>query len=105
MHAKAGAEYSRYVQLFPVMAPEDVARIGYRGFKRGKKVIVAGWFNRLSVFARRFAPDFAARSVHGFAVQGARRRRQSANAGRVPKPADSRVPDKPASGDGPSLAA
>ena len=42
MHAKAGAEYSRYVQLFPVMAPEDVARIGYRGFKRGRKVIVAG---------------------------------------------------------------
>jgi short-subunit dehydrogenase len=59
MHAKAGAEYSRYVQLFPVMAAEDVARIGYRKFKRGKKVIVPGWFNRLSVFARRFAPDFA----------------------------------------------
>jgi short-subunit dehydrogenase len=59
MHAKAGAEYSRYVQLFPVMTAEDVARIGYRQFKRGKKVIVTGWFNRLSVFARRFAPDFA----------------------------------------------
>jgi len=59
MHAKAGAEYSRYVQLFPVMTAEDVARIGYRKFKRGRKVIVTGWFNRLSVFARRFAPDFA----------------------------------------------
>ena len=59
MHAKAGAEYSRYVQLFPVMAAEDVARIGYRKFKRGRKVIVTGLFNRLSVFARRFAPDFA----------------------------------------------
>src|SRR4029078_13299130 len=54
MHAKAGAEYSPYVQLFPVMAPEDVARIGYRGFKRGRKIIVAGWFNRLSGFAQRF---------------------------------------------------
>jgi short-subunit dehydrogenase len=59
MHAKAGAEYSRYVQLFPVMAAEDVARIGYRKFKRGRKVIVTGLFNRLSVFVRRFAPDFA----------------------------------------------
>jgi short-subunit dehydrogenase len=57
MHAKAGAEYARYVQLFPVMDPEDVARIGFRKFMRGKKVIVPGWFNRLSVFAQRFVPD------------------------------------------------
>ena len=30
IHGKAGAEYSRYVQLFPVKSAEDVARIGYR---------------------------------------------------------------------------
>jgi hypothetical protein len=58
MHDKAGATYSRYVQLFPVKSAEDVARIGYRGFKRGRKIIVTGFFNRLSVFARRFTPDF-----------------------------------------------
>jgi short-subunit dehydrogenase len=56
MHEKAGAEYSRYVQLLPAMSAEDVARIGYRGFKRGKKVIVAGWFNRFSVATSRFVP-------------------------------------------------
>jgi short-subunit dehydrogenase len=59
MHAKAGAEYSRYVQLFPVMSAEEVARIGYRKFMRGKKLIVTGWFNRISVFLQRFVPDFA----------------------------------------------
>ncbi len=59
LHAKAGAEYSRYVMLLPVMTSEDLAAIAYRQFMRGKKVIVAGWFNRLSLIARRFAPDFA----------------------------------------------
>lgn len=58
MHAKAGAEYSRYYRWLPVMSAEDLARAAYRGFKRGKKVIVAGWFNRLGVFAYRFTPDF-----------------------------------------------
>ena len=48
MHAKAGAEYSRYVQLFPVMSAEEVARIGYRKFMRGRKTIVTGLFNRLA---------------------------------------------------------
>lgn len=57
LHAKAGAENSRYVMLLPVMTSEDLAAIAYRQFMRGKKVIVAGWFNRLSLVARRFAPD------------------------------------------------
>jgi uncharacterized protein len=57
LHAKAGAENSRYVMLLPVMSAEDLARIAYRKFKRGKKVIVAGWFNRFGVIARRFVPD------------------------------------------------
>ncbi len=107
MHAKAGAEHSRYVQLFPVMAPEDVARIGYRGFKRGKKVIVPGWFNRLSVFARRFAPDFALVPFMGwlFRVRDAEGNLQMPGEASAPKAADGRAPAKPASGDGPSLAA
>ncbi len=57
LHAKAGAENSRYVMLLPVMTSEHLAAIAYRQFMRGKKVIVAGWFNRLSLFARRFTPD------------------------------------------------
>ena len=58
MHAKAGAEYSRYVQLFPVMTAEAVARIGYRKFMRGRSTIVPGLFNRLALFLRRFTPNF-----------------------------------------------
>lgn len=58
MHAKAGAEYSRYVQLLPVMSAEDMARAAYRGFKRGKWVILAGWFNWLVALGVRFIPGF-----------------------------------------------
>ena len=104
MHAKAGAEYSRYVALFPVMTPEDVARIGYRKFKRGKKIIVTGWFNRLSVVASRFAPNFALVPFMGwfFRVRDAEGNLQMPRVESAPKPVNGRVP---ASGDGPSLAA
>jgi uncharacterized protein len=107
MHAKAGAEHSRYVQLFPVMAPEDVARIGYRKFKRGKTIIVTGWFNRLSVFAQRFTPDFALVPFMGwlFRVRDAQGNLQMPRAMSAPKPAKGKSPAAPASGDGPSLAA
>jgi uncharacterized protein len=106
MHAKAGAEYSRYVQLFPVMSAEEVARIGYRKFMRGRKSIVTGWFNRLSVFARRFTPDFLLVPAMGWLFRvrdaegnlqlpralSARQARKGTRAGADP-------------GDGPSLAA
>jgi uncharacterized protein len=57
LHAKAGAENSRYVMLLPVMSAEEFARLAYRKFKRGKKVIVPGWFYRIALFVRRFVPD------------------------------------------------
>jgi len=57
LHEKAGAEYSRYVQLLPAMTAEQVARIGYRKFMRGRKVIVTGWFNRLGIMAARLTPN------------------------------------------------
>jgi len=93
MHAKAGAEYSRYVQLFPVMTAEDVARIGYRKFKSGRKVIVTGWFNRLSVAARRFAPDFALVPFMGwmFRVRDAEGNLQLPGPTEPPKPAKPRA--------------
>jgi uncharacterized protein len=57
MHAKAGAEYSRYVQYLPAKTAKEVARVGYRKFMRGKKVIVTGWFNRFGIAAARFTPN------------------------------------------------
>lgn len=56
MHAKAGAEYSRYVQYLPAMSAEDVARIGYRSFMRGRKVIVPGLFNKFAALVAPFVP-------------------------------------------------
>jgi uncharacterized protein len=107
MHAKAGAEYSRYVQLFPVMEAEDVARVGYRKFMRGKKVIVPGWFNRLSVFAQRFAPDLLLVPMVGwfFRVRDAEGNLQMPRLSSAPKTANGRVPIEAHSGDGPSLSA
>jgi short-subunit dehydrogenase len=56
LHAKAGAEHSRYVVFLPVMSPEDMARAAYRRFKRGNWVIIEGWLNRLAAFGVRFVP-------------------------------------------------
>ena len=105
MHAKAGAEYSRYVQLFPVMDTEVAARIGYRKFMRGKKIIVPGWFNRVSLFLRRFTPDFALVPLVGwfFRVRDAEGNLQMPRHLRAAKPANRRVPVH--SGDGPGLSA
>ena len=66
LHAKAGAENSRYVTLLPVMTSEELARIAYRKFMRGKKVIVTGWFNRFGMFASRFVPHILLVPVMGF---------------------------------------
>jgi hypothetical protein len=107
MHAKAGAEYSRYVQLFPVMTAEEVARIGYRKFMRGRRTIVTGWFNRVGLFVRRFAPDFLLVPLMGwfFRVRDADGNLQLPRvlAARKAKYGRNRAGAHP--GDGPSLAA
>jgi hypothetical protein len=33
-----------------------VARIGYRGLMAGRRLVVPGWGNRISVFGLRFSP-------------------------------------------------
>ncbi len=107
MHAKAGAEYSRYVQLFPVTSAEDVARIGYRKFMRGRKIIVIGWFNRISLFLRRFTPDFIIVPLMGwfFRVRDAEGNLQLPRALAERKRRNGHARTDAASGDGPSIAA
>jgi len=107
MHAKAGAEYSRYVQLFPVMTAEDVARIGYRKFMRGRKTIVTGWFNRLSLLARRLTPDFLVVPLMGwfFRVRDAEGNLQLPRALIDRRSGNGRARAGAHSDDGPSLAA
>jgi hypothetical protein len=90
-----------------VMDTEIVARIGYRKFMRGKKIIVPGWFNRLSVFLRWFTPDFALVALVGwfFRVRDAEGNLQMPRLARAPKATNGRVPIDAHSGDGPSLSA
>jgi short-subunit dehydrogenase len=106
VHAKAGAEDSRYVQLLPVKTAEDVARIGYRRFMRGRKTIVAGWFNHVSLFLRRFTPDFLIVPLMGwfFRVRDADGNLQLPRA-LAERSANGDMRSQAASGDGPSLAA
>lgn len=56
MHAKAGAENSRYVVYLPVMSPEQMAEAAYRRFMRGNWVIIEGWLNRIIAIGVRFFP-------------------------------------------------
>jgi short-subunit dehydrogenase len=107
LHAKAGAENSRYVMLLPVMTSEDLARIAYRQFRRGRKVIVTDWFNRWSLFARRFAPDFALVPFMGwlFRVRDAEGNLQLHRALTAPKASDGRVPIGAAHNDRPRRSA
>jgi hypothetical protein len=107
MHAKAGAEYSRYVQLFPVTSAEDVARIGYAKFMRGRKIIVIGGFNRISLFLRRFTPDFLLVPAMGwfFRVRDAQGNLQLPRALAERKHRNGHARTGAAPGDGPSIAA
>jgi short-subunit dehydrogenase len=57
LHAKAGTSNSLYLNVFPLMTPETVARVAYRGFKRKRSVILPGFLNPLGAFVMRFVPD------------------------------------------------
>jgi short-subunit dehydrogenase len=103
LHTKAGAENSRYVTLLPAMTSEDLARVAYRKFMRGKKVIVVGWFNRLGVLAMRFVPGLLLVPFFGllFRVRDADGNLQWPQTGPSTAPAKRQAASKIAAGDGP----
>jgi uncharacterized protein len=107
LHAKAGAANSRYVMLLPVMSAEELARIAYRKFKRGKKVIVPGWFNRLGVVVRRFVPDLLLVPFMGllFRVRDEEGNLQWPRALTTQRTGDGRVTVKASPENGPRLSA
>ena len=45
------------------MTAQQVARIGYRGFRRGKLLVVPGWINYLGSMGVRFVPRSMARGI------------------------------------------
>jgi hypothetical protein len=55
--ARASMESARLVSgTMPMMDSATVARIGYRGMRRGARVVVPGLVNRILVQSVRFAP-------------------------------------------------
>ncbi len=56
-HARMNAEHSYYLGLLGVMSPEQVARIGFRGFQRGRTLIFPGVLNHLNGVALRVIPS------------------------------------------------
>lgn len=45
-------------RLVPVMTSAEVARLGYRGLKAGRRVVIPGWTNKLVAFSGRLSPGF-----------------------------------------------
>lgn len=65
---RAGMEHSIIGtgKLMPMMSAERVARIAYRGVKWGRRVIVPGFMNKLSVFLMWLTPNFITVKITGF---------------------------------------
>jgi short-subunit dehydrogenase len=68
--AAADATESRLFQG-DTMRSDEVARIGYEGWKQGRPLVIAGTRNRLTVLAARFAPRaFVRRAVRALNTRG-----------------------------------
>ena len=55
-HRRAGMEDSLLMRSAVPMTAEEVARIGYTGHLSGRRVVVAGGFNKFAMFCTRFVP-------------------------------------------------
>ncbi len=53
---RAGLDSEKPFPLLPMMSAEAVARAGYRGLIRGRRIIIPGWLNKISVFSTRLLP-------------------------------------------------
>ena len=58
----AGAEASRFFAL-SAMRSWSVAEAGYRGFRRGRVLVIPGWRNRAVPLGGRVAPRWLTRRV------------------------------------------
>ena len=55
-HQRAGMKHMFLVSKPMMAASADVARAGYEGMKRGKRVVIPGLLNKLLAFGVRLAP-------------------------------------------------
>jgi len=55
---RAGMENSRMVSgMLPIMSSDTVAKMAYDGLLKNKRVIVTGWFNKVTILLMRFIPN------------------------------------------------
>lgn len=54
--AVAGMERSRLFRYAQRMGPQEVAQVGWRGFKAGRRVVIPGTMNKLTAAASRITP-------------------------------------------------
>jgi short-subunit dehydrogenase len=52
-------------KLIPTMSAEAVAKAGYQGFKRGKRIVIPGLVNKLAIQSNRIAPRKLVAKVAG----------------------------------------
>jgi uncharacterized protein len=61
---RSGAKRSRLYSRLPVATPEAVAKAGYRGMKRGARVVLPGLSTKILAFAGEFPPRRIALEVN-----------------------------------------
>ena len=54
--ARAGMKNVKLTKFLVMMNAADVARAGWQGLKKGKRVVIPGIFNKLSVYSTRLMP-------------------------------------------------
>jgi short-subunit dehydrogenase len=69
--ARAGI-FSGHTSGILARSAEQVARAGYRGLMRGRRVVVPGWSNKLVTTVVRFAPKSVLLPPTGRALAGGR---------------------------------
>ncbi|MBM4255847.1 MAG: SDR family oxidoreductase [Deltaproteobacteria bacterium] len=56
-------------KVLGMMTAEQVARIGYQGFIRGKRIVIPGLLNKISAQAPRFSPRAVATQIAGMIME------------------------------------
>lgn len=87
---KAGMVETKAFQKGPVMAPQEVAELGYKALMRGDRTVVAGGANKAMVFARRFMTEGAQAKMNKKLYESAKPSQQKRSRGDIERKAEER---------------
>lgn len=85
---KAGMLETKAFQKGPVMAPREVAELGYKALMRGDRTVVAGGANKAMVFARRFMTEGAQAKMNKKFYEPAKSSQRKRNRGDIERKAE-----------------